>query len=73
MRTKEHAPTPFSSIVFTLGFTFEFFKEFGGASICTRYSYMHHEISPLSMSKMKMPIAKLIIKLMNSTLRCNIE
>jgi hypothetical protein len=73
MQAKERAPTPFSFVVFTLGLTFEFFKEFGGALICTRYFYMHHETSPLSMSKTKMPKAKLILKLMNSTFKCNVK
>jgi hypothetical protein len=31
--TKECASIPFSSVVFILGFAFEYFKEFGGVSI----------------------------------------
>jgi hypothetical protein len=73
MQIREHAPTPFSSIVFTLGLPFEFSKEFGVASICTRHSYMHHETSPLFVFEMKMPKVKLIPKLMNSTFRCNVK
>jgi hypothetical protein len=32
LQAKEHAPLPFSSVVFILGIAFESFQEFGGAS-----------------------------------------
>jgi hypothetical protein len=33
--TKECTPTPYPSVVFTFGLTFEFIKEFGGVSLST--------------------------------------
>jgi hypothetical protein len=33
LQAREHTRTPYPSIVFTFGFTVEFIKEFGGASL----------------------------------------
>jgi hypothetical protein len=35
LQAREHAPTPYFSIIFTFGLVVEFIKEFGGASYKT--------------------------------------
>jgi hypothetical protein len=44
LQARERAPTFFFSIIFILGFTFQFFKEFGGQSANAVYTNEHSSV-----------------------------